>query len=70
MTTVASSSTGMLHRAYVRGEGIRRTATAECATDFRVGSRAVYLRGIHELKDGEREQSALCGRCFPEAVTA
>ena len=62
--TVASSSTGKLHRAYVRGEGIRRTATAECATDFRYGSRAVYLRGIHAATESDLSTADLCGKCF------
>ena len=63
-SVVASSSTGKMHRAYVRGDGIRRTATANCATDFRYGSRAVYLRGIHEATEADMESGDLCGKCF------
>jgi hypothetical protein len=63
--TVAASSTGMLHRAYSRGEGNRTVRTAECATDYRVGGRAVYLRDAREVAVGARPEGRLCGKCFP-----
>lgn len=62
--TVAVSSTGMIHKAFVLGSGIRRTATAACASNFRYGAKAVYLRQIHELTTAEREHGELCKRCF------
>lgn len=61
---VATSSTGKIHRAYVRGAGIRAVATARCATDYRYGARAVALRGLHEITEAERTEGDLCGKCF------
>lgn len=62
--TVAVSSTGMIHRAFVLGQGIRRSATAYCASNGRVGAKAVYLRQIHTLTEQERETGRLCSKCF------
>lgn len=64
---VASSSTGMLHRASVSGTPRRQVASAECSSDFRVGARAVYLSRPHEITEEELATAKLCRKCFPPA---
>lgn len=67
---VAESSTGMLHLIGRVGQTTNRrpTYSAACATDYRVGTRAVYLRNAHNLTEAERATAKLCRKCFPPAA--
>lgn len=61
----ASSSTGMIHRSSARANGRFTTYTAECASDYYVQARAVYLRGAFRYEHGTRPAGRLCSKCFP-----